>query len=471
MSSTSSVAVKVPPASQGGQATPVTRRILNLLAMPILAVFTAFVIGGVLIWITSGDFNTVIQAYSGLLRGALFKERGLTETLVATTPYILLSLGMAVGFKSGLFNIGVEGQFYVGAIGAAWMGQAIHGLPAIVHLPLTLLIGALGGAVWAAIPGYLKARTGAHEVITTIMMNYIAFRLTEFVVAGPLRDRAASAPQTPRVDAGAALWPFYAIPQRLADPLNALGVALIIGFVAWFIARAALKRNHAQSSPTGEIPAAGPRSFIARHMPLLIALATGIVCFFALPVLTRVWWPFNDPYDRLHVGFLVALGAAVFVWWLMWKTTLGFELRMVGANPNAARYAGINITRNIVVAMAISGALAGLAGAGEVLGVSICGCLPQIFSSGYGFDAIAIALLGKNNPFGIVLSSLLFGAMRNGADLMELNSGVGKNMISVIQALVLLFVAAPPIVRWIYRIKAPARTEEEAPLTRGWGGG
>src|SRR5450759_154786 len=470
-SSTSSVAVKVPPASQGGQATPVTRRILNLLAMPILAVFTAFVIGGVLIWITSGNFNTVIQAYSGLLRGALFKERGLTETLVATTPYILLSLGVAVGFKSGLFNIGVEGQFYVGAIGAAWMGQAIHGLPAIVHLPLTLLIGALGGAVWAAIPGYLKARTGAHEVITTIMMNYIAFRLTEYVVAGPLRDRASSAPQTPRVDVGAALWPFNAIPQRLADPLNALGVALIIGFVAWLIARASLKRNHAQSSPTGEIPAAGPRSFIARHMPLLIALATGIVCFFALPVLTRVWWPFNDPYDRLHVGFLVALGAAVFVWWLMWKTTLGFELRMVGANPNAARYAGINITRNIVVAMAISGALAGLAGAGEVLGVSICGCLPQIFSSGYGFDAIAIALLGKNNQFGIVLSSLLFGAMRNGADLMELNSGVGKNMISVIQALVLLFVAAPPIVRWIYRIKAPARTEEEAPLTRGWGGG
>ena len=168
-------------------------------------------------------------------------------------------------------------------------------------------------------------------------------------------------------------------------------------------------------------------------------------------------------------AFLAPCWLRWFVWWLMSKTTLGFELRTVGANPNAARYAGINITRNIVVAMAISGALAGLAGRSRCMGVSICRCLPLFFSSGYGFDSIAIAL-GKNNPFGIVLSSLLFGAMRNGADLMELTSGVSKYMISVIQALVLLFVAAPPIVRWIYRIKAPARTEEEAPLTRGWGG-
>ena len=465
-SGASSATVKSSPNQQGGQATPVIRRIIRALAMPVLAVFTAFVIGGILIWITSGSLNTVIEAYSGLLRGALFKQRGLSETLVATTPYILLSLGVAVGFKSGLFNIGVEGQFYIGAIAAAWMGQAFHGVPAIIHLPLTLLMGALGGAAWAAIPGYLKARRGAHEVITTIMMNYIAFRFTEWVVAGPLRDKAATAPQTPRVDANAALWPLNAIPQRLAEPLNALGVALIVGLFAWLIARAVLKRNRSRRGDT-----TGSQGFFARHLALWIAMLTGIVCFFVLPALTRVWWPFNDPYDRLHIGFLFALGAAVFVWWLMWKTTLGFELRTVGANPNAARYAGINITRNIVVAMAISGALAGLAGAVEVLGVSICGCLPQIFVSGYGFDAIAIALLGQNNPFGIVLASLLFGAMRNGADLMELSSGVGKNMISVIQALVLLFVAAPPIVRWIYHIKPPARAEEQAPLTRGWGGG
>ena len=168
-------------------------------------------------------------------------------------------------------------------------------------------------------------------------------------------------------------------------------------------------------------------------------------------------------------GLLLAVLAAVAVWWLLWKTTIGFELRTVGANPNAAKYAGMSITRNIVLAMALSGALAGLAGTVEVLGVSICRCLPLFFSSGYGFDSIAIALLGRNNPFGILASSFLFGAMRNGADLMELNSGVSKYIISVIQALVLLFVAAPAVVRWLYRIKGGKR-EEEAPLTRGWGG-
>ena len=186
--------------------------------------------------------------------------------------------------------------------------------------------------------------------------------------------------------------------------------------------------------------------------------------------LTRVWWPFTDQYDRLHIGLFLAIGAAVVVWWFMQRTTRGFELRSVGANPNAARYAGVNISRNIVVTMAISGALAGVAGTIEVLGVSLCRCLPLFFSSGYGFDSIAIALLGKNDPFGIVAAALLFGAMRNGADLMELQSGVSKYIISVVQSLVLLFVAAPGIVRWLLRLRAPVSTEKEAPLTRGWGG-
>jgi ABC-type uncharacterized transport system permease subunit len=460
----------VPTAPPRGQSSAPGRSILHWLSMPALAVITAFILGGVLIWVTSGfNFVTVIQAYTGLLRGAFFKERGFSETLVATTPYILLSLGVAVGFKAGLFNIGVEGQFYIGSLAAAWAGQAFHGLPAIIDLPLVLLMGALGGAVWAGIPGFLKARTGAHEVITTIMMNYIAALLVFYIVGGPLRDQAATAPQTPAIDPAARLWPFWAIPERLADPLNALAVALVAAFIAWLVVRA-WRGRVAQRQLAQEAAQAAP-SPVTRYMPLLIAFGVGVIVFFGLPALTRVWWPFTDKYDRLHTGLLLALGAAVVVWWLLWKTTLGFELRTVGANPNAARYAGINITRNIVVAMAISGALAGLAGAVDVLGVSICNCLPQIFESGYGFDAIAISLLGKNNPFGIVLSSLLFGAMRNGADLMELNSGVGKNMISVIQALVLLFIAAPAIVRWIYRMRAPAQADQEGPLTHGWGGG
>lgn len=468
------------PLSGNSQGSPVTgasprgstalRRTVDLLGMPALAIVTAFVLGAVVIAVTSGSIQTVVDAYSGLVRGAFTKERGLSESLVATVPYILLSLGVAVGFKAGLFNIGVEGQFYIGSIGAAWAGQAFQGLPALIHLPLTLLVGALCGAIWAAIPGYLKARTGAHEVINTIMMNYVAFRLTEYMVSGPLRDKLASATQTPHVAATAEIWTMAAVPQRLQDPLNALGVALALAFAVWFLVhvwrRPAASQESAATSPR-------PSSLsvsVTRRLGLVLAVLVGLFALFALPPLTRLWWPFQDRYDRLHIGLFIALGAAVAVWWLLWKTTIGFELRTVGANPNAARYSGINITRNIVLAMAISGALAGLAGTIEVLGVTICRCLPLFFSSGYGFESIAIALLGKNNPFGIVVSAFLFGAMRNGADLMELASGVSKYIISLIQALVLLFVAAPSVVRWMYRIRAGRRVDEEAPLTRGWGG-
>lgn len=434
-------------------------RVLNVLAMPALAILSAFLLGAIVIWITSGDFGTVFAAYGGMIRGAFIKQRGFSETLVAMTPYVFLGLGLAVGFKSGLFNIGVEGQFYIGAISAALMGQAFTGLPTIIHLPLTLLAGALGGALWAAIPGYLKARTGAHEVINTIMLNYIAFRLVEFLISGPFKDPYATAVQTSRISPAAELWSLYSIPQRLSDPLNALFVALILGFVAWAVVRWWRGRN-------GIARVAG----LQQRLPLLVAAVVTVLSFALLPPLTRLFWPFQDEYDRLHVGLILALLTTVAVWWLMWKTTIGFELRTVGANPNAARYAGVNITRNIVLAMAISGALAGVAGTIEVLGVSICRCLPLFFSSGYGFEAIAIALLAKNNPFGILAASFLFGAMRNGADLMELNSGVSKYIISLIQALVLLFVAAPAIVRWMYRMAATRRPEEEAPLTRGWGG-
>jgi simple sugar transport system permease protein len=421
--------------------------------MPALALVTAFVLGAVVIWITSGKFVTVLQAYDGLVRGAFFKQRGLSESLVATVPYILLSLAVAVGFKAGLFNIGAEGQFYIGAISAAFVGQAFHGLPAIIHLPLTLLAGAVGGAIWAGIPGYLKARTGAHEVISTMMMNYVAFRFTEYLVSVPLKDKQASAVQTPRVSPAAELWTFADIPARLQDPLNALAVALVMTFLAYILIRWLL---------AGRLT-----NRLARWG---IAVAVGVITFIGLPPLAHVWWPFQDKYDRLHIGLLMAIAAAVGVWWLLWKTTIGFEMRTVGANPNAAKYAGVSITRNIILVMAISGALAGLAGTAEVLGVSICRCLPLFFSSGYGFDSIAIALLANNNPFGILAASFLFGAMRNGADLMELNSGVSKYVISVIQAMLLLFAAAPAVVRWLYRIKAERRVEEAVTM-RGWGGG
>jgi ABC-type uncharacterized transport system permease subunit len=436
--------------------------------LPLVAVASAFLIGAIVIWITSflisknfvDSLWTVWLALSGLIRGAFFKQRGFSETLVATTPYIFLALGVALGFKSGLFNIGVEGQFYIGAISAVYVGFVLPGLPAIIHLPLVLLAGAVGGAIWAGIPGYLKARFGAHEVITTIMMNYVAFRLVEYLISGPIKDPNSTATQTPPTKVAAQLWAFWEIPQRLRDPLNALLVAILIALIAYVFGRWWFNQPSWQNR-LGSLHQ-------KRLANIIFAGAVGVVIFVAVPLLTRLWWPFTDQYDRLHIGIILAILMAYVVYWLLWKTTLGFELRMVGSNPNAARYAGVNITRNIVVAMALSGALAGIAGAIEVLGVSTCRCMQLFFSSGYGFDSIAIALLAKNNPFGIIFSSLLFGAMRNGADFMELNSGVSKYIISLIQALLLLFVAAPSIIRGIYRMKA-AKHEEEMVEARGWG--
>ena len=435
----------------------ILRQSLKAISAPLLAILTAFILGAVVIWATSGSLLTVFQAYVGLINGAFFTTRGLSESLLATVPYIFLSLAVAVGFKSGLFNIGVEGQFDIGAIVGAFVGQAFHGLPAIIHLPLTLTCAALGGAIWAGIPGYLKARTGAHEVITTIMMNYVSFRLTEYLVSGPIKDPNSSAVQSPASAESAWVWSLSSIPQRLQDPLNALGTAIFLAALAYLFARWMIGRT----SLNTRLNNPSQKRLVTWGFTVIVALFT----FFVLPPLSKAFWPFNDAYDRLHIGLIFALLASILVWWLLWKTTLGFELRMVGANPNAARYSGINITRNVVVAMAISGALAGFAGAIEVLGVSSCHCQQVFYVSGYGFDAIAIALLAKNNPFGILAASFLFGAMRNGADLMELNSGVSKYIISLIQALALLFVSAPAIINSIYGWRHGKKKIDDTTLT------
>lgn len=455
MSDTDTASLPAGPAPAGR-----LRSLLSSLGMVFLALATAFALGALIIWITSGSFQTVLVAFDGLLDGAFFKTRGLSETLVATTPYVLTSLAVALGFKAGLFNIGVEGQFYIGALLAAWVGYTFTDLPAIIHLPLALAIAGLGGAIWAAIPGYLKAKTGAHEVITTIMANYIAFRLTEYLVNNPMKDPNSTVPKTPNVAPSAELWRLWEIPQRLQDPLNALGAGLVLGVIIFLLARwitgwSSIRRRFTDP---------GQRRLVMYGVGIVVT----VFAFFVLPALTQTWWPLTDNKDRLHIGLFLAIGAAVFTWWLLYRTTIGFELRTIGANPAAARYSGINVTRNIVLAMAMSGTLAGLAGGIEILGLEHN--LPVFFSSGYGFDGIAIALVARNDPFGIIAASFLFGAMRNGADLMELRSGVSKHIISLIQALVLLFVAAPAMIRWLYRIKEEPSLEEEAPLTRGWGG-
>jgi len=313
------------------------------------------------------------------LRNAL---RPLSESLVTSIPYIFAGLAVALGFQAGLFNIGAEGQIFIGATLAAYVGYTFTGLPTILHLPLAVLAGALGGAVWGAIQGWLKARTGAHEVINTIMMNYVAFRIVSWLLRGPMQRPGAGKPVSPIVAETAFL------PQFFGPPL------------------------------------------------------------------------------RLHAGLFVAIAAAIFVWWLLYKTTIGFELRTVGANPSAARYGGMNVARNIVIAMGISGALAGLAGANEVLGLNHF--LAEAFSPGYGFDSIALALLGKSHPLGVVLAALLFGTLRSGATSMQSLAQVPIDIITMIQAMVIVFIAAPEIIRWLFRLRG-VEEEEKTIFARGWG--
>ena len=378
------------------------------LLLPALAVFTALLIGSLLIAFSDlevlaawGQFfsnplralglagQKIFQAYEAMFSGAFGRPtaviaaiknwqltgetrslldaiRPFAESLVIATPYIFAGLGVALGFRGGLFNIGAEGQLFVAALASVYVGYSITGVPFLVHTLLALLVGVLAGALWGAIPGFLKARTGAHEVINTIMMNYIAFRLTDYMLNGPMQ-RPDGMPITNEI------------------------------------------------LPSAYIPS------------------------------------FFEPPVRVHWGFLLALGMAFLMYWFLWKTPLGMEIRMVGANPRGARYAGIRVTVIIALTMALSGAVAGMAGATQILGLEHK--LVRSFSSGYGFDAIALALLGNSHPFGVVLASLLFGFLRGGAARMQSVAGTPVELIRIIQGMIILFIAAPEIIRSLYRIK------------------
>ncbi|MDP2777917.1 MAG: ABC transporter permease [Anaerolineales bacterium] len=365
-----------------------TKQILRSISeaglIPLLAILTAVVVGGIIIIIVGGD---PIRAYTGLIEGSFGSTKALSETAVWATPYIFAGLAVALAFKGGLFNIGAEGQLAVGAVFSALIGYALpewlgFSLPIYIHLPLAIIVGMLMGGIWAGIVGVLKAYTGGHEVINTIMMNYIALNTTSFLLNGVMKDRS-------------------------------------------------------------------PTNVIART-PLIADSARMPEIFDGL---------------RVHWGFVLALLVAFLIWWLLNKTTLGFEIRTVGLNPDAAQYAGINVKRTVILTMALSGMLAGLAGSIEVTGLNYRHELG--FSIGYGYDAIAIALLGKSHPLGVVLAAFLFAAMRNGATRMQFLTQLPVDLISMLQALILLFVAADAIVRYIYRIKSKG---ERVVLTRGWGG-
>ena len=388
------------------------------LTITFLAIVSALILGGLLVALTSEDvyaawgespwlaiktgFQAAWTTYVALFEGAIGNPARMFaalqggdaeeirrafnpffETLVQSTPLIFTGLALALGFRAGLFNIGAEGQLFIGAIFAVAAGIYFKGLPPIIHVPLAFLIGALGGALWGFVPGILKAKTGAHEVINTIMMNYIAFRLSEWLLRGPLQAPNSFVPISANIEDSAKLWKFFGSPIRF------------------------------------------------------------------------------------HAGFFIALLMAWLVYWFLFKTRWGFDFRSVGVNPRASRYSGMNIVLITVLAMSFSGALAGMAGANEVLGVNYN--LAVAFSSGYGFDAIAIALLGKSHPFGVVLAALLFGALRSGAIQMQLQAGIPVDIISVMQAFILAFIAAPAIIRTIYRLKTPSVYTEDV-FVRGWGG-
>jgi simple sugar transport system permease protein len=371
--------------------------------VPLLAFITALAIGGILIVFSdvdvlhkwayffsapgdalSSSWHSVYGAYSALFVGSLGGRYALSETVVQATPLIFTGLAVALGFRAGLFNIGAEGQLFAGGLAAAYVGFSWTGLPAPIHLPLALLAGFAGGAIWGFIPGFLKARTGAHEVITTIMLNFIALSLANYLLLNSLFRRPG------RTDA-------------ISKPV-AKGAQL-------------------------------PR------------LAGGSL--------------------RIHAGIIVALLVAWGVYWLLYRTTKGFEFRAVGSNPDAARTSGINVPRTYIVVMLLSGGLAGLAGANQLLGIQYS--LAPGFSAGLGFDAIALALLGRAHPFGVVAAAFLIGLLRAGAIQMQVQTSIPVDIVGVLQALIIVFIAAPSLVRAIYRIKARRVAGPQA-FSKGWSG-
>jgi general nucleoside transport system permease protein len=373
----------------------------NALVIPALALFTALVVGGLVIIFTDPDtldewgsffgdpggalrasWDVVYEAYHALWESSLGSPRVIGRTLVEATPLALAGLSVALAFRAGLFNIGAAGQLIIGATCAGWVGFTWD-LPKIIHLPLAILAGFAGGAAWGAIAGILKARTGAHEVITTIMLNYISYYLLDYA----LRSDAFQ-------------------PEGRDD----------------LISKAVADSARLPEISIGEV--------------------------------------------TVHAGLFLAVAAAVIVWWLLERSTVGFRLKSVGANPHASRYAGMSVGAIYVLAMVLAGGLAGLAGT-----VNITGRPSFALTGGYyrfiGFDAIAVALLARAHPIGVLGAAFLFGVFRSGSTGMQVATATPVDIIVVIQALIILFVAAPALVRSLYHIKAGRGTGQT--FTTGWG--
>ncbi|MEH6724815.1 MAG: ABC transporter permease [Hyphomicrobiales bacterium] len=340
----------------------------DLVIVPIFAVIVALVLGALTMLATNVSLPTIGLSYVALLQGSVGSLNALSETLTAAAPLILAGLGIALGFRAGMFNIGAEGQLLIGGMASVIVGFSFSDLPMIIHLPLALLAGAVAGGLYASIAGWLRAATGAHEVISTIMLNLIAFRLVDYLLRLPIIQKTGR-----------------------ADPISksVLDSAELPRLLEWI-----------------------------------------------------------DPNLRVHAGIFLVLAAVFIVHWILFKSTIGFEFRASGENPEAARYAGMRSGLIIVLVMAFAGGLAGLAGANQVLGV-----LDRVtpgFSAGIGFNAIAVALLGRSHPVGVLLAGLLFGALEAGGRQMQVSAGVSIDLIAIIQALIIVFIAAPLLVRTLF---------------------
>ncbi|MFC8041687.1 ABC transporter permease [Paenarthrobacter sp. NPDC057355] len=394
----------VPVSSQSGdpghqQGSLLRRIVMGNGFVSVLAVIVALFLGGLLIASTDSqvaktagylfarpsDFLTALWAamtdsYVALFQGSVFSPRQgfkpLLETMTVATPLICAGLGVALAFRAGLFNIGAQGQIIISATLAAYVGFTWH-LPFGLHLLLVIVMGVLGGAAWGAIVGVLKARTGAHEVIVTIMLNYVALFLLDFLLnTAAFRRPGDNSPISPRLDESATY-------------------------------------------------------------PVLI------------------------PGSRLHLGFLVAILLTYGVWWLLNRSTIGFEFRAVGANPVAARTAGVKVPRATILVMALAGALAAFGGVAQVAGtekVLTGGVAAQI-----GFDSITVALLGRSTPWGTFFAGLLFGAFRAGAVQMQIQTGTPIDIVLVVQSLIVLFIAAPPLIRSIFRLESKKKKKDKTP--------
>jgi len=360
------------------------------IALPFISIVLALLVGAIVILASQVvvpdrefDVTLPLTAYAALFEGAIGGLDPIVNTLRAATPLILGGLAVGLAFKAGLFNIGAQGQFLLGALGSVTAGVALNQASPFIAIPVALLAGAAAGAAWGFIPGFLKAVSGAHEVVTTIMLNYIAASVIAWAVSGPLDQPGSPSPITALVGNAA--------------------LPVIIG------------RNG-------------------------------------------------------HLGALLAVAAVVAVGWLLFRTTRGFEIRTVGANPDAARYAGMQPRLIVVLTMSLAGMLAGLAGATVVLGVTHH--MTAAFGTTVGFDSIAVALLGRSSPIGIVFAALLFGAMRAGAPLMQIQtqSLIPAELVDVLQATILLFLVAHTVIRRLLKLRGvEAGLETTDTITRTYG--